>query len=369
MQKNRPEVEISDQFRSELKSKILSDMGHIPLWRESKSSNWKMVFSVFTTACLCFILTIGMWNVIFWGYISYERTNMPLLAPEIHDIEKWAFSWHNMTAPLASDWLQMRSPEGNPSSHIEGNVWIMNLKSISNNTLLSNSPIHSYTDTGNFLSSWAELPVYKKNKISSTTAEVSNPLSHPTIDRIDLSKLQNITPSNLSFRENHSYGYIVNTDFQAGTVNMNQKSEQWAQIPCDASGCPEPRVLTKNDIPSDGELIRISNLWLDEYGIDRKLYGAPLVDSSWKSTTEVMNSIYIPQSYTVTYPLLTYGKIVHEEFGWYHGIILTIDIHTKNVTSCTLSRSKTSRDPCALVKKMPKSSWRGSEEETTISQK
>ena len=65
MQKNRPEVEISDQFRSELKSKILSDMGHIPLWREGKSSNWKVAFSVFTTACLCFILTIGMWNVIF----------------------------------------------------------------------------------------------------------------------------------------------------------------------------------------------------------------------------------------------------------------------------------------------------------------
>ena len=274
-----------------------------------------------------------------------------------------------MTAPLASDWLQMRSPEGNPSSHIEGNVWVMNLKSISNDTLLSNSPIHSYTDTGNLFISWSEFPVHKKNNVSFTTTEVSNALSHATIDRIDLQKFQNTTPPNLSFRENHPYGYSVNTDFQSGSVNVNQKSQQWAQIVCDASGCPESRILTKNDIPSDGELTRISNVWLDKYGIDRKLYGVPLVDSSWKSTAEAMNSPYIPQSYTVTYPLLTDGKIVQEEFGWYHGIILTIDIHTKNVTSCTLSRSKTSRDPCALMKKMPKSSWRWSEEETTISQK
>ena len=41
MQENRPEIEISDQFRSELKSRIISDMGGLSVGKERNSSNFE----------------------------------------------------------------------------------------------------------------------------------------------------------------------------------------------------------------------------------------------------------------------------------------------------------------------------------------
>lgn len=44
MQKNRPEIVINDRFRSELKSRIISDIGGLSVGKERNSSNWKVVF-------------------------------------------------------------------------------------------------------------------------------------------------------------------------------------------------------------------------------------------------------------------------------------------------------------------------------------
>ena len=41
MQENRPEIKVSDQFRSELKSRIISDMGGLSVGKERNSSNFE----------------------------------------------------------------------------------------------------------------------------------------------------------------------------------------------------------------------------------------------------------------------------------------------------------------------------------------
>lgn len=179
--------------------------------------------------------------------------------------------------------------------------------------------------------------MYKRNPSGFTSAETSSFLSSFALDGVNLGAFGNKNLINLSFLENQDFGYSVNLDFQNGNVSVYQNWEKWPQQKCDANGCEQLPQLTEKDVPSDEEFVRIGDEFFAKYGIDRSLYGTPKVDGSWrimyaramKENTET----YIPDQYTVSYPLTFEGRKLYEEYGGYKGITLTVDVRTKRVTS------------------------------------
>jgi hypothetical protein len=125
--------------------------------------------------------------------------------------------------------------------------------------------------------------------------------------------------SNLSFVEDQDFGYSVTIDFQNGNIGMYQNWTKWPQQKCDSNGCEELSKITEKDIPSDEEFIRIGDEFLAKYGIDRSLYGAPKVDGAWRimyaRAMKESQEAYIPDQYTVSYPLALEGKKLYEEYG------------------------------------------------------
>lgn len=108
--------------------------------------------------------------------------------------------------------------------------------------------------------------------------------------------------------------------------------------------------------------------WLSEYSIDMTGYAEPTIDRSWKiwyaRAQENGENTSIPESYTVTYPLLVDSMPVYEEGGMPRGITFTVDIRQKKVSSVTglekqtLTRSLYPRESADIVTNMIRSGGR-----------
>jgi hypothetical protein len=86
-------------------------------------------------------------------------------------------------------------------------------------------------------------------------------------------------------------------------------------------------------------MVNLADEFIRKYNIDGSLYGNPIVNSEWR--TDYMRQqeegieAYIPEVYTVTYPIKIDNKFIYEEFGGYKGMIFTIDIRNKKISNVT----------------------------------
>lgn len=149
--------------------------------------------------------------------------------------------------------------------------------------------------------------------------------------------MRNLGVSNISLVEDRDFGYSVNVDFVSGNISMYQNYMRWPQIQCDQNGCETQKTLTENDIPADSVMITAADKFLADYGIDTTGYGDAIVDGSWKiwyarSVADGMGS-YVPDMYTVTYPLLIDGQEIYEEGGMPKGLTLSYDIRNKRISN------------------------------------
>ncbi len=325
MQKNRPEIVINDRFRSELKSRIISDIGGLSVGKERNSSNWKVVFWVFATAFGSLVLVLGIWNMILWRHISYERHGNISFSQEIHSIDRMWFRWDSLKwSQIAQIWppseanLLMVLPQARTTNSIESS------KVQSNPTTKK----FSIAFSGDFILPKTDLPLYKRDSRAFNIHDIVTEIPLSSFKGIDISQFENTSITNISFTENRPDGYIVNIDLRGGTLNLSQDLQQQHHIQCDWTGCPEGVLLTKKDIPSDQEFKKIGDTFLDRYAINRGEYSGAIIDDSWKNQFEWEYTI--PETVMLTYPFLLDGKPIYEKYSSeYLGLQLFINTRTK----------------------------------------
>ena len=349
MQKNRPNIVINEEFKNELRTKIMIELKNSTSQKsQNKNQNWNWwwIFAgLSTTAFAAFAGYALLGGLAFQTIPStpsdgtvLTMTTSPQKLSFAPTITKTGENGFGNTIALSTAAPQAPNPEA-ISARVAGMGWVSSSKMMANDTMMpvQDFPYYQYSYTGTLPTVTGSLVVYRKNMVPFTSNETSSFLAGLSLDGINLRAFENSNVTNLSFSENRDFGYIVNMDFSVGNISIYQNWEKWPQPKCDANGCEQPVKLTEKDVPSDDEFTRIGDEFLAKYGIDRALYGTPKIDNSWRIMYARMmadnSEGYIPDQYTLTYPILLDSKKLYEEYGGYKGISLSIDIRTKKVVS------------------------------------
>ena len=332
MQKHRPQIEIDEAFRLELRNKLLTLWENKKLKNSEKQSFFWYFLPFFWGLTAIFLIALSFWPMFFWTDTVTDVTSPEVwklsFAPDIQEREPNAYG---------KIWL---SPSPVPPP-VPAWGWVENRMMMTAETMIADTsmpvmdmPIYSYVYTWVLDMNLWELPVYEKKSLPFSSDDMGWLLSGLNIDGINLSLLKNTRIGSVSLLEDREYGYSVNLDLQWGNVSFYQNWTKWPQPQCGDNGCPP---IKESEVPSDDEIITTANTWLNENGIDISYYGEPIIDRDWKiyyarALAEGTEG-YIPENFTVIFPFLLDGKKVYEEYGTPRGISLSIDIRTLRVTS------------------------------------
>lgn len=185
-----------------------------------------------------------------------------------------------------------------------------------------------------------EVEVYKKI-VPDLSKEFSDFFSNKKISFFDLNKFSDISINNLTINEDRDYGYLIYLGLQDGNFSIYKNWQKWPNLDrlCAATGyevsCYEQNRLTIEDILPDQEILNIANKFLSNYGISLDNYAVGVVQKSWLKYYIANNSeqsIYIPESISVIYPLKLSETIVYEEYGNYSGLTVEVDMKEKRVS-------------------------------------
>ena len=201
---------------------------------------------------------------------------------------------------------------------------------------------YKYTYKG----TWAELTDEKVNvyrrKISpahgDTLARTAQSLGFGTID---ITGFKNLSAQNITLMQNEKNGYVINMDFSSNSINIYQNWEQWPQPYNECNGdqkCYERLQLKKSDVPSDQEIIKISDAFLKKHGADTSFYGKPVINKYWENMMtayepEFGSQVYIPDEIEVVYPLLPDGNNTVYDSGNPYGLNVSVNIRQKSVAN------------------------------------
>ncbi len=205
-----------------------------------------------------------------------------------------------------------------------------------------------------------ELSVLRRIKSTERPTDVIKLISGFKLPGIDLKKFTNNRLRMIETAQDEDFGYIINAQFDEGVVFISQNWLRWPQSDAtrcggDAVRCIQPYDGIKpSEVLSNDELISIAKQFVIEKGIDMSYYGDPEVSDDWRimyETAQDKSSVYIPESMSVSFPLLIDGKKVFEDSGISYGINISIDIRQKKVTNVNSITTQTYEGSSYAVEK------------------
>ena len=190
---------------------------------------------------------------------------------------------------------------------------------------------YSYVYTGeDFSFTDPSVAVLRREK-SFGNGDLNSVLDKVSFGLFDASKLQNAKVQNLSLAEDRDGGYIVDFNSYEGIISMYENWQRMMPVNYEA----QPR-LAETDVPSDEKLIAATNDFMARYGINLTNYGTPKVNKNWRIgiLSAPAADIWIPDVLTVQYPLVVDGKEVWEQGGYERsGLSVNVNIRTMKVSS------------------------------------
>lgn len=187
------------------------------------------------------------------------------------------------------------------------------------------------------------LDVLKRSPSSFSSGALASAVQSLGIDIISLQSFGNARVGDVNIYQDEPYGYQVYVSPRNGTISIDQNWDQWrtAYPDCVDEACWAESRLTASDIPSDDELVRIADAFLEQHRINRSVYGSGEVNRSWEYSygTNVVSmergapEVYVPDVVQVTYPLLVNGETVYQSGGEKVGISIGINVRVKRVSN------------------------------------
>lgn len=179
--------------------------------------------------------------------------------------------------------------------------------------------------------------VFKRVKDLNAGGSIANLLRSVSFGLLDMGKFRNTRAQSFTLVEDRENGYMVTVNPEEGNVYINQNWQRWnnPMSLCRDQACFDRNKLKESDVPSDSELISISNQFLKEYGINSSVYGQPQILKYWQDPVALSSGqeIYIPDMVNVVYPLKLKNQIVLDEGGNASGLNVSVDIRQKRVSA------------------------------------
>lgn len=160
-------------------------------------------------------------------------------------------------------------------------------------------------------------------------------ISNQDLGILNLQSFSNLKMTNLSLTEDRELGLMVNLDFNEDTIYIFENWEKWRSPERDActdDTCFNRFRLKISEVPSDTDLITMSDNFLSRYNINLDNYGTAQVDNSWRAGYEIstdINNYYIPEIATIVYPLKIDDALVRDQSGNYYGLRVNVNISKK----------------------------------------
>jgi hypothetical protein len=113
----------------------------------------------------------------------------------------------------------------------------------------------------------------------------------------------------------------LNIDFANGNIMLSKNWDTWQAL-CVDGNCPLPVPLKEDDIPSDEELVKIGNDFLETYGLSDFYMTTPQIDKNWQIYFAEAKKIspstaQVPEEISLVYPQMIDGTRIYEEYGTY----------------------------------------------------
>lgn len=203
---------------------------------------------------------------------------------------------------------------------------------------------YRYTYDGELPELTPNVDVYRRIKKPIDGSSVLGSIRNIPLGVVDLNKFGNAGLQQFTLLEPGQYGYQIYVDLNEGMININQNWNNWPrpEAACRDQACFDNLRIKPEDVPSDEALIAIADAFLNERGIAKDAFGAPVVDRRWNQIQPYMRGMpeaelsrmrYIPESVSVTYPVKIEGMTAHDQSGFPFGLGVNVDIRSKRVGS------------------------------------
>lgn len=390
MTANKPDTHFDEAFRSELKTKLLSEIAHSKT--TDRGINWRAVFAGFlaggsaisfaayaiiqsltpmaTVAPETNTSTVGTLavNTIDFGFkksekgdaafgtlatagasqeakggggtrmMAPERTNVSAVPPNAAPSPVVAPVAPVATmAPAATSAAPVAGTAATDAATAAPGAGMASKMMATENARIMMPPfeqkVYKYVYSGSgFTVKDAQMSVLQKKKNSMTADEAQGFLKNFKISSIDIGHFSALKLNSMSLLEDREYGLGLNLDFMEGTLSISKNWAKWPQESCQNGVCPTAKL---EEVTPDEKALEIANKFFKDYKINLSSYGTPYVNNDWKKEYEKAadkSTAWVPNAVSIVYPLVIEGKTVYEEYGQPKGINVSIDVKTGLVT-------------------------------------
>lgn len=154
---------------------------------------------------------------------------------------------------------------------------------------------------------------------------------------VDLSKLGDAKLQSFNVIDDREFGYNVFVDAADGAVTFSQYWPKWPhpEAQCQDDECFKRVQLRPEQMPPDDRIIGIADAFLDQFGIAKDGYGAPVARNDFQRSLALAggdaSKVYVPESVPVVYPIVIDGLRVHEQSGEVTGMLVGVNIRQMKV--------------------------------------
>lgn len=179
------------------------------------------------------------------------------------------------------------------------------------------------------------LPVLRRQSGLPTNA-LAGLMGSGLTDLLDLQSFSGLTPQQITINEAGDTGYSLTLDFQNGWISVSKLASGQAEKPVTITAPSVRETPKKIDVPSDQEVVEITDAWLKKYGINRQSFGEPIVRKDWMQWLATADAAtresYVPSDLTVVYPWVVNTIPVVDESGQPYGLTVNVSVATRTVT-------------------------------------
>ena len=359
MIESKPNIAIDNNFKAELKSKILSQMNN----KSNKFLNINALkyFLTFLSGIAVLTLFLNIYpNIFSWNVdkiATIDDLNISF-APHIEKLDMdnafwklsfsegewktmewwWVSKWMTNNTTMSVEWnsIEVKSPMLDKRMNIlPVDNWLTKIEDPSD--LMPVVPYPDYTQKLYIykLRVWEKLPeipksmyVYKNKNFSINTVNANLSEIFKT-DIIDFSKIKKLWLLNLSVYEDINDWYQFDISLSEWIVNINRNYLKWPEIDYSSQ-----RELA--DLPNDDTILKIVNNFVNKYSINVSSFFKPIVNNVWKNEYESNTNIenfYVPDILSVLFQFNIDWIWVHEIYGNPYWLEATVNARDMKVNS------------------------------------
>lgn len=200
-----------------------------------------------------------------------------------------------------------------------------------------NSVRYTYAYDGDIALTETAGTVYRRSGALALPGSTQNTLKNMNLGTVDLGAFGDLGAQYITLRQDDVNGYNVSLDLMYGMISINTNEGMWSTL----ESYPQ---LTEATMPSEEDVVTTAATFLSRYGISTEGYGDAIVSkAAYGYILDLARSAtgYVPDSMTVSWPVMVNGMPVLHSDGSGYGITVGVNLRANTVTYVSIVSTNT----------------------------